>query len=82
MTEFDAGEILFGQCMLDFLMVIQQDIERDHFGVVRNFQPDDLRRVACNQRAFLKIRIAADDDEAVVFGVLPDIRIAFALQSK
>jgi len=80
-AEFDAGKILFGQAMLDCLMVIKQDIEYDGFGVVRNFQPDNLRRVACNQRAFLKIRITADNDEAIVFGVLSDFRIALALQA-
>ena len=72
-TEFDAGKIPFGQCMLDFLMVIQQYVERERFGVVRNFQPDNLRWEACDQRAFLKIRIAADDHDAVVFCVLPDV---------
>jgi hypothetical protein len=61
-------------------MVIQQDVERDRFGVVRDFQPDNLRRMACNQRAFLKIRIAANDDEAIILCVLPDFRIALALQ--
>jgi hypothetical protein len=81
-AEFDAGKILFGQCMLDCLMVVQQDVEYDGFGVVRHFQPDNLRRVACNQRAFLKIRITADDDEAIVFGILPNVRIALALQTK
>jgi hypothetical protein len=81
-AEIDAGKLLLGQCVLNFLMVIQQDVERDRFGVVRDFQPDNLRRMACNQRAFLKIRIAADDDEAIILCVLPDFRIALALQAR
>jgi len=48
-TEFDASEILLCQCMLDFFVVIQQDVEHDGFGVVGDFQPDNLRRVARNQ---------------------------------
>lgn len=48
-TEFDASEILLGQSMLDFFMVFQQDVEHNRFGLVRDFEPDNLRRVACNQ---------------------------------
>ena len=30
-TEFDASEILLGQCLFDFFVVIQQNIEYDRF---------------------------------------------------
>jgi hypothetical protein len=35
-AEFDTGKLLLGQCVLNFLMVIQQDVERDRlvwFGI-------------------------------------------------
>jgi len=81
-AKFDASKVLLCQCMLDFFVVIQQDVEHDRFGVVRDFQPDNLRRVARNQQAFLKIRITAEDHKAVVFCVLPDFRIALAFLAK
>lgn len=81
-AKFNASEILFYQSLFDFRLVFQQDVEHNSFGAVGNFEPDDLWRVACYQRAFLKIRIATDDHKAVVFSVLPDFRIACAFQSQ
>lgn len=48
-AEFDASEILLGQCVFEFFVVIQQDVEHDGFGVVGDFQTDNLGRVARNQ---------------------------------
>ena len=48
-AEFDASEILHYQSVFDFFVVIEQDVEYKGFGVVRYFQPDNLRRVATNQ---------------------------------
>ena len=48
-AEFDASEILLCQCMFNFFVVIQQDVEYGCFGTVRDFQPDNLRRVAARQ---------------------------------
>lgn len=48
-AKFDASEILPCQCMLDFFVVIQQDVEHDRFGAVRDFEPNHLGRVARNK---------------------------------
>ena len=68
--------------MFYFIAVHQQDVEYNCFCAVRYLEPDDLWRMPGYQRALLKVRIATDDYEAVIFGVLPNFRIAGALQSQ
>ena len=48
-VNFYAGAILFHQCLLYFRVVIEQNIEHECFGAVWDFEPDHLRRVACDE---------------------------------
>ena len=49
MAKFNASKILHRQRLFDFRVVFQQDVEHNCFGAVWNFEPDNLRRVACYQ---------------------------------
>ncbi len=48
-ADFHAGAIVLEECQLNFYALFQKYVEDSRSGMVGDFQPDDLGRVALNQ---------------------------------
>lgn len=48
-ADFNASEIVLHKRIFNFSLMFQKNVEHSSFGVVGNFEPDDLRWMPCDQ---------------------------------